>query len=115
MAQLSTLGIVNRPIIRKKLRAVFKAALWGAVLSLGLSIYIESYFEAKNDLSWDLVFLIPTTILSNILGLETPKWGSLVNSFAFMVIANGLLITFVFVVFACAWQFLVKGYDRKAD
>jgi hypothetical protein len=98
---------------KQKLRAVFKTALWGAALSLGLSLYIESYFEAKNDLSWDLLFLIPTTILSNILGLETPKWGSLVNSFAFMVIANGLLVTFVFVVFAFFWQFVVKGSSKN--
>jgi hypothetical protein len=104
---------MKNPTTKQKLRAVFKAALFGTALSLGFSFYVQHYFEGTTDFALDLLFMIPTTILSNILGLETPKWGSLVNSFAFMVIANGLLVTFIFVVFAFFWQFVVKGHSKN--
>jgi len=35
------------------------------------------------------------------------------HSDAFMVISNVLLITFVFIVFACFWQFVVKRRGKN--
>jgi len=101
---------MRNPNTRKKLRAVFKAALWGVALSLGFTLFAQHYFQGKNDLFWDLCLMIPTFILSSILGTETTPGGrSLSHSFTFMVIANVLVITFIFIVFAFFWQFVVKG------
>jgi len=91
---------------RKKLRVLFKAALLGVVFSLGLSLYVRNYFQGKNGIFWDLLFMIPTLILGSIIGIaNTPQE----NSFVFMVIANVLVITFTFIAFAFFWQFIVKG------
>ena len=101
---------MRNPSTRKKLRAVSKAALWGVALSLGFSLLASHPGQGGDGLFWCLIFLVPTAILSNILGLETtPGWRSFANSFTFMVVANVLVITFVFIVFACFWQFVVKG------
>jgi Na+/phosphate symporter len=63
---------------------------------------------------WCLVFLMPTAILSDTLGFEgTPGGRMISHSDAFMVIANVLLITFVFIVFALFWQFVVKGRSKN--
>jgi hypothetical protein len=100
---------------RQKLRAVFKAALWGVALSLGFSLSLRSYFfQGGMDLLLGLILLIPTIILSNIFGLEAkPEWRGLTHSFAFTVVANVLFITFFSVVFALFWQFVVKGRSKN--
>jgi hypothetical protein len=107
---------MKNPNSKRKLRAVLVAALCGVVLSLGLSLYIQNYspVAGKDDLFLALILLIPTAILSNILGLEQTTQGrNMSHSFAFMAVSNVLLITFIFVVFACFWQFVVKRGDEN--
>ena len=105
---------MRNPNTRKKLRAVFKAALWGIALSLVFSLLASHPGQGGDGLFWCLIFLMPTAILSNILGFEqTPGGRSLSHSFSFMVIANVLVITFFFIVFAFFWQFVVKGRSKN--
>ena len=101
---------MKNPNAKKKIRAVLRAALYGVITSLALSFYTRNYFHGKNDIAWDMILMIPSVILSNVLGLErTPEGRAVSNSFAFLVLANALAITLAFVICAFLWQFIVKG------
>jgi hypothetical protein len=107
---------MSRPTTKKKLRAIFRAGLWGVALSFGFSLFALHPGQSGDGLFWCLVFLMPTAILSNAFGLETtPGWRGFANSLPFMVMANVLFFTFAFVICACVWQFFVKGHGEKTD
>jgi Na+/phosphate symporter len=105
---------MKNPTTKQKLRAVFKAALLGVALSLVFTLLASHPPQGGDGLGWCLIFLMPTAILSDTLGFEgTPGGRMISHSDAFMVISNVLLITFVFIVFACFWQFVVKRRGKN--
>jgi hypothetical protein len=103
---------MNNPNNSKKLRAVLIAALLGALLFGGLSL--AAVTGASHD-EGGYVIGIPLGII--IEGTRFGKWllhqpSDLLVNFA-VIIVNGLLGAFLFIVPVAFWQFVVKSHSKN--
>jgi hypothetical protein len=115
---------MKNPNTSKKLRAVLKAAIWGAVLftvTILLSNLVNAMGPHENlNVFWDaissslgvLVFFqsIPTAFVMSALGFQDFSHPSIVYV-QYMV--NGLIGAIVFALVALFWQFVVKSRSKN--
>lgn len=102
----------NPKFLKRRLFAIVKAALLGAILAggtlllddtlnrLALKGYLGQGWKEFTD-QFGMLLLLPTFFLS-------PQTGNPLNPY----LVNGLLAAFVFASVAAFWQFGVKDYDK---
>jgi hypothetical protein len=105
---------MKNPNSKTKLRAVLKAAIWGAVLFVGIDL-IEVIASHFGGLGYDLFLVIvmtlniPSLAVRHFLGMENMAFG---QSLAFYLTVNVLFGAFIFAVIAAFRQFVMKGGDK---
>jgi hypothetical protein len=102
-------------ILKRKLRAVLKATIWGGALFCLFTLAYAAcvHFWNSKTLFWDgFIVMAPADLLCRTFGYDLMNSGNSRMGSLIVVMVNTLLGAFIFATIAAFWQFTMKGDEE---